>query len=281
MDSDATRIRGIVDDAERARAATKRLDELQVETAELSRIRRESVERMINRRMSHAEVARELGISKGRIGQLLKSGPPPERIFLGIDRLTIAVAGKLESDRPDVRPVVAQEDMLAVEHLNALARDMSLGDSLSEVIPPGQEPDLTRSNLVVICGPRHSALLRQILRSDQALAFEKDSGGWHLVDQVSNTTYRSPSDNDEPGDIGYLGRLPRPDTRGTFLYLAGIHAAGAAGVVHYLGHHLADLYREVGADQRFSTLISSTYDPVTRQVVSSERVTPIYRHSED
>ena len=36
-------------------------------------------------------------------------------------------------------------------------------------------------------------------------------------------------DNGEMCDFGYLGRLPRPDGRGTFLYIGGIHAAGTSG----------------------------------------------------
>lgn len=35
-------------------------------------------------------------------------------------------------------------------------------------------------------------------------------------------------------DIAYFGRFPRLDGRGTFLYMAAIHAPGPAGIVHYL-----------------------------------------------
>jgi hypothetical protein len=79
-----------------------------------------------------------------------------------------------------------------------------------------------------------------------------------------------------PGDVGYLGRLLRPDGRGTFLYIAGIHASGAAGVVHFLRRYLADLYRDVRT-RRFSTLIRCGFNPESRQILSSECVTPIYR----
>jgi hypothetical protein len=265
------------DPAERARAATQRLDVLGVEVSELSRIRREALETMASGGMTHAEIARKIGVTRGRIGQLIKSGPPPERAFLGVDRLVIVVAGKVETDRPDPRPVVAEEDMIATERLDALARSMQLPDSASERIAPGEEPDLTRPNLVVICGPRHSAVLRQVLRSDRQLSFAQDEAGWHLVDHATGTTYRSRSDSGQPGDVGYLGRLPRPDAGGTFLYLAGIHAAGAAGVVHYVEHHLAELYHEVGAETRFSTLIGCEYDPHSHEVTDSTRLTPIYR----
>jgi hypothetical protein len=83
-------------------------------------------------------------------------------------------------------------------------------------------------------------------------------------------------DDGEPTDYAYLGRLPCIDGRGTFLYFAGIHAPGNSGVVHYLEGHLEELYGEVRTS-RFSTLIACRFDPSSRQVISSERVTPLYR----
>ena len=73
-----------------------------------------------------------------------------------------------------------------------------------------------------------------------------------------------------------MGRLPRIDGRGTFLYFAGIHAPGNSGAMHYLEGHLEELYGEVRTG-RFSTIISCRFDPDSRQVTSSERVTPLYR----
>jgi hypothetical protein len=46
--------------------------------------------------------------------------------------------------------------------------------------------------------------------------------------------------------------------------------------VHYLEGHLEELYGEVRTG-RFSTIIACRFDPNSRQVVSSERVTPLYR----
>jgi hypothetical protein len=74
----------------------------------------------------------------------------------------------------------------------------------------------------------------------------------------------------------YLGRLPRIDGRGTFLYFAGIHAPGNAGAAHYLEGHLEELYGEVRTG-RFSTIIACRFDPDTHQITNSERVTPLYR----
>jgi len=136
--------------------------------------------------------------------------------------------------------------------------------------------NLNRDNLVVICGPRLSPIIAQVLASDPNLGFTHDDHGWYLVDHATGTTYRSPRDHGEPTDYAYLGRLPRIDGRGTFLYFAGIHAPGNSGAMHYLEGHLEELYGEVRTG-RFSTIISCRFDPDTRQVISSERVTPLYR----
>jgi hypothetical protein len=136
--------------------------------------------------------------------------------------------------------------------------------------------DLNRDNLVVICGPRLSPIIAQVLASDPNLGFAHDDQGWYLVDHVTGTTYRSPRDHAESADYAYLGRLPRIDGRGTFLYFAGIHAPGNSGAMHYLEGHLEELYGEVRTG-RFSTIIACRFDPDSHQVTSSERVTPLYR----
>ncbi|HEX6501017.1 MAG TPA: hypothetical protein VF054_18600 [Micromonosporaceae bacterium] len=88
--------------------------------------------------------------------------------------------------------------------------------------------------------------------------------------------YRSPSDGGDPVDYAYLGRLPRPDGRGTFVYLAGIHAMGTLGAAVYLEDHVDELYREVKYP-RFSLLVACQYDPASRTVNSVEPLTPVYR----
>jgi hypothetical protein len=80
-------------------------------------------------------------------------------------------------------------------------------------------------------------------------------------------------------DFGYLSRLRRPDGNGTFVLLTGIHAVGSHGIIDYLRRELTDLYEQVDL-QPFSTLIATDYDPVTRQVLRSERITPLYQHQE-
>ncbi len=273
------RVAGIAEPVDRAKAAIDLMATYQGWVLELSRIRREAIEEAQASGMTQAEIATRLGVSRGRVGQLASAGPPPERAFFGTDLVTVSLGGKYEAGKnPEQNPgeVVAREDLDNFEHLRKLLSGMKL-DAQYEVIPPSGIVNLNRDNHVVVCGPRLSPIVAQVLEGDDYLRFEKDHA-WHLVDQKTGQQYRSPMDEDgTSGDFGYLGRLPRLDGRGTFLYVAGIHAIGANGVVHYLEHNLAELYREVRTN-RFSTLISCRYNPDTLEVLESRRVTPLYRH---
>lgn len=272
------RVSEIATPVDRAKAAIDLMATYQGWVLELSRIRREAIEEAQGSGMTQAEIAKSLGVSRGRVGQLASAGPPPERAFFGTDSVTVSLGGKYEAGKgPDENPseVVTREDLDNFEHLRKLLSGMKL-DTAYEVIPPTGMINLNRDNHVVICGPRLSPIIAQVLEGDDNLRFAKDQA-WHLVDQAAGTTYRSPMDEDgSAGDVGYLGRLPRLDGRGTFLYIAGIHAIGANGVVHYLENNLAELYKEVRT-RRFSTLISCRYNPKTLDVLESRRVTPLYR----
>ncbi|MFD8533870.1 hypothetical protein ACFV0L_41325 [Streptosporangium canum] len=263
---------------ERIKRVGDALIEVKHLTAELGRVRREEIEGLIADGMAQNEIGRKIGLTSARMSQLLSSGPAPERAFFGAKAqpVIVAVGQKLEADKAKPGPVVSTNDMEAYDKLRDLVEDLGLKSTYEVIKPPGSVR-LNRDGLVIICGPRLSPLIAQILEVDDRLGFAKDDEGWHLVDQAAGITYRSPEDIDESGDIAYFGRLPRPDGKGSFLYIAGIHAAGAAGVVHYLRHELPTLYREVRT-RRFSMLISCRYDPETQEIISSERITPIYKH---
>lgn len=279
MHEDMEQVSGIADPVDRAKAAIDLMARYQGWVLELSRVRREAIEEAQASGMTQAEIAVRLGVSRGRVGQLASAGPPPERAFFGTDLVTVSLGGKPEAGKtPEQNPsdVVAREDLDNFEHLRKLLSSMKL-EAQYEVIPSTGIVNLNRENLVVVCGPRLSPIVAQVLEGDNNLRFEKDRA-WHLVDQQAGKEYRSPMDEDSSaGDFGYLGRLPRLDGRGTFLYVAGIHAIGANGVVHFLENNLAELYREVRT-RRFSTVISCRYDPETLEVLESRRVTPLYRH---
>ena len=173
--------------------------------------------------------------------------------------------------------MVSSESFGGYEVLAGLARSVGL-DATYEVVPPPGHVHLNRANLSVLAGPRLLPFLDQVLEADRHLGFLRDEHGWYLIDKDTGTQYRSPIDDGDPRDYAYLGRLPRPDGNGTFLYLAGIHAPGNLGAAQYVADNLPELHRELKA-RRFSTLICCKFDPRDRkQILSAERVTPLYRH---
>lgn len=235
--------------------------------------------------LSRAEVGRAAGVTGQRITQILAKGPAPgpEVPFFGSrdGTLTIAVATKTEAPKEASGPlgqVTATETIAAYECVRDLADQMGLDVSEREPIPPGGDVNLNRDGLVVIGGPRLSPFIAQVLASDDALGFAKDEHGWYLQDHREGKQWRSPLDNGGGGDLGYLGRLPRPDRRGNFLYLAGLHAPGTAGAAHYLAGRLPELWPQVHT-ARFSALIRCTLHKGTaRRVESSELIAGPYIH---
>ena len=263
------------DPTERARRAGELIDEHQAAIAELSQLRREALNELVSLGHTQAQIAEALGMTRSRIGQLLSSGPRPERAFLGSGRLSVALGGKLEAGKEQPGPVVSDGTLAAYESLARLARTLGLEADYEIIAPPGMV-HLNRTNLVVICGPRLSPLVAQVLESDPNLGFEKDDDGWFIVDKTNDTTFRSPSSSGATEDYAYVGRLPRPDRKGTFLYIAGIHATGTLGAVRYIENHLPDLYKEVKT-RGFSAVVRVTCDE-SRTPTATELATPIYRN---
>jgi hypothetical protein len=280
-----SQLKELADPLQRAKAAHRLAARAQEYGTEFQAVRNEAMNETLRvGQLNSTRLAAELGISKGRVSQLVK-GAPPERVFLGSGKVVVALAEKLEHgklqdgrDKKVQGPVIATEDFQTYEHLRELSEEVGLETSF-ERIPLGGNVRLNRNNLVVICGPRLSPLIEQILESDPHLRFDKDGDGWFLTDRKTGKVYRSSMDHGGNGDVAYFGRLPRPDGQGTFLYIAGIHARGSGGVVHWLNSELANVHRELKA-RRFSTLISSTFNPDTLEITSSERITPFYRPEE-
>lgn len=273
MHPDVQKVLDLSDPADRAREAGRVMEEFGKGVEELSRTRREAIDELLSSGKTQSEVGALIGVSRARVSQLLRQGPAPERAFLGFDTLTVVLAGKVEDGRRDPQPVVAQDDLVAYDHLSRLAKAVSL-ETTYEVVASGGFVRLNRDNLIVFCGPRHAPNVREVLESDEAIGFDKDEDGWFLVDRQSGKIYRSGMDSGEPKDFAYLARLPRPDGKGTFLYAAGIHAVGENGVVHYLENNLAEMYRELKT-RRFSAIIecSFDFDSETREITSSRLVT--------
>ncbi len=272
-------VAGISDPIERARVASGRIEDLRHAVDQLSDLRVEGILKMIDNGMKHSQIAKELGLTPARISQLLKTEGSIERAFLGTgsDPITVAIGGKLEVGRPDgdEQAMVSAESMSAFQVISDVAN--SVGRSASyEVVPPPGDVDLNRPNLIVLTSPRLLPFLKQVLGADPSYGFGVDHTGWHLINRKTGETYRSPREAGGTTDYAYFGRLPRPDGRGTFLYLAGIHAQGTLGAAQYLAGHLAELYQEV-KQRRFSVILTCEYDP-NREIKNVEPLAPLCIH---
>lgn len=270
---------GIDDPFELLRVTTSRLGAAQEEVTELARLRRRLIQDLHTQGLSYAQIAEAAGLSRGRIHQIRHTGPAPEGAFLGSGTITVVTPLKQEAN--NARPVVAMEDVTAAKRLEDLARSFGLGMEL-EHLPIGGELDLDRPNLIVVCGPRLSDAMRQAYAADPALTWVRaDDGPWTLRDERTKDVFRSGWDTDPPvaRDIAYLGRLPRPDGRGTFLAFTGIHPPATLGVVHLLTTDIGSLWGQV-ADQRFSTVLGVDYDPATHEPQRVEPLTSLYLHEE-
>jgi len=253
------------------RLATELLALYQQRTIELARLRRDCVRRLQDEEgLSYAAVAAEFGLSKGRIGQIIQSAPPPERALFGVGPVTIAVPLRLSGERS--LPVIASEDALAYELLAGGLRDLLL--PVEQVrIPVGGDWQ-PRGDAVAICGPKSSPVTARALAADPLLDFREEQGRWLIVDRADGTRFTSPLDDGiADRDIGYVGRLPVPG--GSLLVVAGVHALGSVGAVEYLLAHAAELYRQVG-DRPFSMVTASRHDG--ERVLESGVLCPPRRH---
>src|SRR5690606_21620845 len=228
------------------RAATEQMAISQREVNELSRLRKSLIQRLRAEGLSFAQIGEAAGLTRGRIHQILQAGPPTEGRFFGRSPITVAVPLRKVPGRS--RPVLSSEDARAYEDLVGLLND--LGHQAQRLnIPPDGQWTPPAGSVVAICGPKPSPVTADAIATDPYLAFEPDeTGQWTIRERETGTVYQSPLDSAEGGsaDVAYLGRLTvngRP-----MLVIAGIHALGSVGAVHYLGQHLHQLYERVGTD---------------------------------
>lgn len=275
MIEEVRRVAGIRNHEIRVKASADLLTNLQAAVIETSRMRRESIAWLRDHGRSMAEVARLMGVSRSRVAQLREAGPPPERVFLGVQRVQVAVP-----QRPGEREYVALEDSATGQQLLNLAHQLQLEGDL-EYIPITGSIDLNRESLIVVCGPKTSPVTAAALQSDPRLSFETlDDGRWALIERDTGRAHTSPTDDpDKPtaGDVAYFGRLPRPDKQGSFLLIAGVHAIGSLGVANYLAEHLAELYDQAGTDQ-FSMVIGCAYERKTKTIRGTQALTALLKH---
>lgn len=266
----------------RMRQVSDQIAKLQEEVAELSSERLGLMEQLIEQGWSRRQLADQLEVTPTRIGQILTSGIRQERSLLGRGPLTVAVGGKWEEGRSNPSMVISREALDAYHMIVDTAGSYGLSVNY-QLVPYKTRAHLSRPNLIVIGSPRLIINLREALESDPCIRFATDGNDrWYLIERREDmwVSHYSPADAGTCDvDLAYIGRLPRPDGKGTFLYLAGIHACGTKGAASYLTHHIAELYSQV-RNKMWSAIVRTEYDRDTRDVISTELASPIYTRDE-
>lgn len=266
-------MRAEADPLARARRATALLGIYQQRSTELARLRRVAIEEAAQQRgMSLAAVAVEIGLSKGRITQIRQGAPPPERALFGVGPVIVAVPTRKVAERG--LPVISAEDSIAAERLTAQL--VALGFAVEQYRIPVGGLWAPRGDAIAICGPKSSPVTARALTADPFLEFVSDQAGrYGITDRLDGARYVSGMDDNPPAprDVAYVGRLPFEDA--TLMVIAGVHAIGSVGAVHYLATHAGEIYRAVG-ERCWSAVIASTHDE--ESILESEAVCPPRQH---
>ena len=276
MDRDGL-IRTVRDEADPVRRVRKAGDAMirfQQGEVELSRIRRQAIEEAAEQGHSYSDIAREVELTRGRVSQIRKDSPPPERAFFGVGPVTLAVPLRHVPDRDF--PIVASEDTQARDDLATLLRELVFHVYPNQ-IDPRRRWRPAGDELIAICGPKSSPTIEALLANDPILDFSADDNGrWSITDRITGQRFESPMDDPEPGngDVAYLGRIDF-DKKRKLLLIAGVHAIGSVGAVHYLRRNLARLYDKVGT-ANFSMVVASRFEG--SEIMASEEACPPESH---
>ena len=245
------------DPVRRGRRATELLAVYQQRAAELARLRKAAVEdahRDLG--LSYTQIAAAMGLTKGRVSQIRGTAPPPERAFFGTGPVSVGVPLRHGvTDRR--RPLVAAEDMQAGEETARLLEGYALAVTRYQIGP--QTAAAPPGDAVVICGPKTAPVGAALLARDRALDMREDGGRWWIVQRATGQRLGSPSDEADPAaaDLAYVGR--HQEGEHVTVHIAGIHAIGSLGAVHYLAGHLAELFTQAG-DASLSLVTRASYD---------------------
>lgn len=181
------------------------------------------------------------------------------RAFFGGDVVTVAIPlrrGVVERERV----LIAAEDSATVDQFEDILAVQALASARTALTPDATE--LLAGDAVVVCGPKSAPVGARLLDRDPCLGMVEVRSQWSIFDRVTGERHPSPSDGpDRPNrDISYLARHVI-DGR-TVLHIAGIHAVGSLGMVHYLARNLTELSATVG-NESFSLVATAGYDGLT------------------
>lgn len=269
-ESDFEDVRRDPDPLRRGRRATDLLTVYQQRATELARLRRAAIEEAYLLGMSYTEIASALGITKGRVTQIRSTAPAPERALFGVGPVSIGVPYRYRTTDRE-RPLIAAEDAQTGEELEQMLTAHAFAVSRYQIEPTQAEPP--PGDTIVVCGPKSAAVGANLISRDPALKMVNYRRRWWISDRRTSARIGSPSDEARSldADVAYIARHVT-DGR-VVLHIAGIHAIGSLGAVHFLRASAAELFEQAG-DRPFSLAVRADYDGLV--IVGSELVVGPY-----
>lgn len=207
--------------------------------------------------MPFSTIADQLGITKARVSQLRSTAPAAERAFFGIGPITVVMPYRLQTTDRE-RPLLAAEDVAAADLAKDLLQSYDFTVRTAQTGP--DDTNLPDGDLFVICGPKSSPAVGELLDADPRLEFVHEDTLWAIGPRDGDNYIGSSIDLDVPDknhDVAYVSR--RTVGRRTITHIAGIHAIGSLGAVEYLRQGVAALHK-VTAGRDFSTVVPSKFD---------------------
>ena len=264
-DDEFEAVRREPDPIRRGLRATELITTYQQRAAELARLRKAAIEEAHKARdMSYTEIATALGITKGRVSQVKKDAMGPERVLFGVGPISLGIPYRYQTTDRE-RPLIAAEDSATGEELDKLLTAMKFTVDRYHVGP--ETEDLPEGDGVIVCGPKSAPVAATLLDADEQTQLIKEHGRWWFEHRATGERVGSPSDDEKPknADLAYVAR--HRGERHVIVHIAGIHAIGSLGAVHYLTRHLEELHRQLG-DVSFSLAVKADYDGL--QIADSE-----------
>ena len=251
-------VRSDPDPLRRGRRASSLMVIYQQRATELARLRKAAIQEAKQSGMTYTDIAEALGISKGRITQIKQSAANVERVFFGVGPVAVGIPYRYQTTDRE-RPLIAAEDAQTGNDAADLLAEQAFAVTRYQISPDTEAPP--PGDGIVVCGPKTAPLGASLMEEDPRCQLLKVDGRW-MFELPDKSTLGSPMDGDEAlsTDIAYLARHKLSDR--TIIHIAGVHAIGSMGAVHFLRHNLKDLFATVG-DTSFSLAISSTFDDLS------------------
>lgn len=245
------------DPVRRGRHATELLTLYQQRTTELARLRKAAIDEAHREQgMSYTEIAAAIGLTKGRITQIRSSAPGPERALFGVGPVSVGLPYRYRTTDRE-RPLIAAEDARTAEQLEGMLNALSFTATRYQIEPDREDPP--PGDAIVICGPKSAPIGAKLLDRDPVLQMVQDGERWWIQHRESGERFGSPTDEDpsRAADVAYVARHDE-DSR-VIVHIAGIHAIGSLGAVHYLTNNVAQL-AEAAGDRSISFAVSASYE---------------------